>query len=110
MESNTALHAAWEIVEAGLAGYVLGEDSAQEPPVVAVFRQRLETLREEVLGQPAGSDAGRATALFMEKILKGLSKQLRPVDSKKSGKSRETLRQMETTLRRLFGLTGRKDG
>jgi len=110
MESNTALHAAWEIVEVGLAGYVLGEDGAQEPPVVAVFRQRLETLRKEVLGQPAESDAGRATELFMEKILKGLSEQLRAVNSKKSGKSMETLRQMEATLRRLFGLTGRKGG
>jgi len=108
MESNTALHAAWEIVEAGLASYVLGEDGAQEPPVVAVLRQRLETLREEVLGQPAGSDAERATELFMEKILKDLPQQLRAEGSGKSRKSWKTLRQMEATLRRLFGLTGRK--
>jgi len=110
MESSSALHAAWEIVEVGLAGYVLGEDSAQEPSVVAVLRQHLETLREEVLGQPEGSDAGRATALFMKKILKDLSEQLRAEDSKKSRKSWEALGQMKTTLRRLFGLTERKDG
>jgi glutamyl-tRNA reductase len=110
MECNTALHAAWEIVEAGLANYMLVEDGVQEPHVVAVLRQRLETLRKEVLGQPVVSDAGRATELFMEKILKDLSEQLRTENSGKSWKSLKTLRQMETTLRRLFGLTGRKGG
>ncbi len=108
MESNAALEAAWEIVETGLAGYVRGEDGAQEIPVVEALRQHLETLRGEVLSQPRGCDAESATELFMEKILKHVSGQLRAEDDKKSP-GEKSAGSMEATLRRLFGLTGRKD-
>jgi glutamyl-tRNA reductase len=103
MESNTALEAAWEIVESGLMSYVRGEDDAREIPVIGVLRQRLEILRGDVLAQPQGANAGSATALFMEKILKDLSGQLHAENSERSAGS------MEATLRRLFGLTGGKD-
>ncbi len=103
-ESNAALQAAWEIVETGLASYVRGEGGAQERPVVEALRQRLETLREEALAQSDGHNAGPAMELFMERILKEVSEQLRAEDSEKSAGS------MEATLRRLFGLTGGKDG
>ena len=103
MESNATLEAAWEMVESGLMSYVRGEDDAQEIPVVGALRQRLEILRGDVLAQPQGANAGSATALFMEKILKDLSGQLHAENSERSAGS------MEATLRRLFGLTGGKD-
>lgn len=92
------------IIEQVLAAAWAEDSERGAVPVVVALRDHAETLRRAVLAE-TGTDADRATALLLARLLHRPSTVLRD-----SAGSAEDLAGLERAVRRLFGLPGDKPG
>ena len=102
---EAAAHAAWQIIDGEVAGFLRGRAARQAVPAIVALRGRFEAVRGQVLAE-AGDDAERATRLLINRLLHDPSEVLREIAGTiglEAGDDAEW-RRTEQALRRLFRL------
>jgi len=96
-----AAHAAWSILEAGLADYRRGRSERAAVPAIEGLRAHFEAVRQEVLDEAAGDNAEAVSRRLINRLLHEPSTELRAIAAEVgNARAQETA----SLLDRLFGI------
>jgi glutamyl-tRNA reductase len=103
-----AAEAAWRILDEELAAFMQARAERAAVPTLTALRRHFEQVREEVLSETPGADAGEATRLLVNRLLHLPSEALRALAAEKDVAGHHAL--AERLVRRLFRLGGAGSG
>jgi len=100
-QREDAAHAAWSILEAGLAAYQRGRSERAAVPAIEDLRAHFEAVRREVLDEAGSDDVEAVSRRLVNRLLHGPSSELRAIAAEDGdARARET----GLLLDRLFGI------